>query len=982
MGDRIFTNRTRTTVALGALLFLRALSTALQADDPSGQIDEAFFEKKIRPVLIERCHGCHSATGKQQGNLRLDHPQGWLDGGDSGPAIVPGKPEESLLLKAVRYDADSYQMPPDEKLPDNVVADIASWIASGAPAPAMESDPSARSSKRIIDLSKEREFWSYQPPRRHPHPSAVDHDWSTDAIDLHVRHQLSLKGLEPNPAADRAALLRRISFDLTGLPPTLEELDAFANDSHADAYERAVDRLLASPRFAERFGRHWLDVVRYGESLTLRGFIFPEAWRYRDYVIDAMAEDRPYDEFVREHIAGDLMSSDNLNERQRRVVATTFWMLGNTNLEEQDKKQLEMDVIDEQLDVMGKAFMGQTLGCARCHDHKFDPIPTRDYYALAGILKSAQALDHENVSKWKEVPLPLSNDENTRFTENETAIASLESQTKILKEEITKLVANGQGGSKPSAIVAARDLPGIVVDDSQAKKVGVWQASTHAPSYVGEGYIHDQNGGRGSKTVVFTPELPADGSYEVRLAYTHGTNRASNAKATVFSADGEATKVIDQREAPGLDGHFVSLGTYRCEAKGQNFVILSNEDADGHVIADAVQWLPVQSPSPDTAKTAESPNKTPEQLAAEQKIATKRESLTTLEAELKQRRDPSLRRPKVMTIVEQGQGIDCAICVRGSVHAQGAIAPRGFLQVVGNLELPTAMPTDQSGRLQLAQWITSPQHPLTARVMVNRVWHWLFGQGLVRTTDNFGTTGELPSHPELLDELTLDFMEDGWSIKRLVRRIVLSRTYRSRSANQAASAAIDPENRLLWRVNRRRLEAEEIRDSILALGQGLDLEGRDPKERGATFPAKLESDFGFVDGSRKRSIYLPAFRNAVPDVLKVFDAADSSLPTGARNVSTVAPQALFLTNSPWVRQQATAMARRILDVETKHGSPDEVDRERLSQLFRHALGREGTPAEYDAMLPLVANRPPSEQLPAWTDVCHALLASIDFRTRD
>ncbi len=977
MGECLFTTRARFTVAIGAWLLVCAGSLGLRADDAAG-VDETFFEKRIRPILVERCYECHGASGKRQGNLRLDHPQGWLDGGDSGPAIVPGKPEESLLLKAVRYDADSYQMPPDEKLPESVVADIKAWIASGAPA--AESSPSATSSKRVIDLPKERQFWSYQPPRRHPRPPAVDDDWSGDAIDLHVRHKLGEKGLEPNPAADRATLLRRISFDLTGLPPTPEELEAFASDAHLDAYEQAVDRLLASPRFAERFARHWLDVVRYGESLTLRGFIFPEAWRYRDYVIDAMAEDRPYDEFVREQIAGDLMESDALKERQRRVVATTFWMLGNTNLEEQDKKQLEMDVIDEQLDVLGKAFMGQTLGCARCHDHKFDPIPTHDYYALAGILKSAKALDHENVSKWKEVPVPLSPEEDARFAENETAIAGLENQTKTLKEEITKLVAKGQGGGKASGIVAAANLPGIVVDDSQAKKVGVWQASTHAPSYIGDGYIHDQNAGRGTKTVVFTPELPADGSYEVRLAYTHGTNRASNAKATVFSADGEAIKVIDQRQAPALDGHFISLGTYRCEANGQNFVILSNEDADGHVIADAVQWLPIQAASPETAEPTKSPPKTPEQTAAEEELATKRESLAAMEAELKQRRDSSRRRPKVMTIVEQGQGIDCAICVRGSVHAQGAIAPRGVLQVVGDLE-PLTMPADQSGRLQLARWMTSPRHPLTARVMVNRVWHWLFGQGLVRTTDNFGTTGELPSHPELLDELALDFVEDEWSIKRLVRRIVLSRTYRSSSANQSAAAAVDPENRLLWRINRRRLEAEEIRDTILSLGEGLDLEGpdlegRDIEARGATFPAKLESDFGFVDTSRKRSVYLPAFRNAVPDVLKVFDAADASLPTGARNVSTVAPQALFLANSPWVRQQAAAMAKRTLDLESQD------DRARLARLFRQALGRDGTQAEYDAMLPLVAGRSPSEQMSAWTDVCHALLASIDFRTRD
>jgi hypothetical protein len=397
-----------------------------QAKPTAEQI--AFFERKIRPVLVEHCLTCHSqqadADGKLKGGLRLDSLAGWKAGGDSGPAIVPGKPGESQLLSALRYEA--YEMPPKGKLPDAVIADFEKWIADGAVDPRQGGDAgpdsaAARGARKTIDIEAGRKHWAYQPPRLPELPAVKEPLAAAGRIDRHILARLDEANLAPAVPADRATLARRVYFELTGLPPSPEEVNAFVADASPDAYERLVDRLLASPRFGERWGRHWLDVARFAESLTLRGFILKDAWRYRDYVIEAFNDDLPYDQFVREQIAGDLLAREadvhtaNVAERRRQIVATGLLALGNTNLEEQDKKQLDMDVVDEQLDVIGKAFLAQTISCARCHDHKFDPIPTRDYYALAGILRGSKMLEHANVSQWMEVPLPLAPAEQARL---------------------------------------------------------------------------------------------------------------------------------------------------------------------------------------------------------------------------------------------------------------------------------------------------------------------------------------------------------------------------------------------------------------------------------------------------------------------------------------------------------------------------------------------------------------------------------------
>lgn len=626
-----------------------------------------------------------------------------------------------------------------------------------------------------------------------------------------------------------------------------------------------------------------------------------------------------------------------------------------------------MDVIDEQLDVIGRGLLGQTITCARCHDHKFDPIPTRDYYALAGILKNAKALQHENVSKWLEVPLPLPADEDVRYRRHEEATAALQGRLDLARAALKKATGKTVAGTD-AGIVSVRELAGIVIDDQAARRVGEWQHSQSVKSYVGDGYLHDLDADKGAKTLTFVAELPATGLYEVRLAYTPGENRAVNAPVMVFSAEGEKSIVVNQREAPPLDGRFISLGRYRFERGGQSFVIVSNAGTRGHVVADAVQFLAVAA--------VDSPAASGKSVAADAKtvepdeVLRLRGEVKRLEGELRSLQSEGPQRPMVMTVIEQGDPKDLAIHVRGSVHTLGPVVPRGFLQVATGPEQP-AIPADSGGRRELADWIASPGNPLTARVLVNRVWHWLFGAGLVRTTDNFGTTGEAPSHPELLDDLATKFIEEGWSVKRLIRRIVLSRTYRLSTADDAEGRVIDPENRLLWHRTRRRLDAECLRDAMLQTAGELQQE-----RGGAGFPERLVADYGYVAVSRRRSIYLPVFRNALPDLFEVFDFADPSLVTGQRNASTVAPQALFLLNHPFVIEQSRLAAVRLLR-ESPAGNEG-----RLNHVWRTIVGRKPDIAERHAALEFLASRPagPAEdEAAAWAEIVQALFASLSFR---
>jgi hypothetical protein len=895
-----------------------------------------FFEKRIRPVFVEHCSKCHSTVaGKQKGGLNLDSRAGVLKGGDSGPALVPGKPDESLLVKAVRYADEGLRMPPKGKLPDAVVADLEKWVAMGAPDPRGTTPPAA--AMKALDLAEGRKFWAFQSPRQHPVPAVKDAAWPRSDIDRFLLARLEAQGTKPAGDTDKATLLRRVAFDLIGLPPTPEQLDAFLADQSPEAFARVVDGLLASPHFGERWGRHWLDVARYAESSGGgRSLLFKDAWRYRDYVIDAFNRDKPFDRFVVEQVAGDLLPFATPQDRHDQLVATAFLVLGPTNYERQDKDVLEMDVIDEQLDTLGRAFLGMTIGCARCHDHKFDPIPTRDYYALAGIFKSTQVMIHDNVSRWVEMPLPMSPQEQAAVKAHDAAVAAV--QTKLKQ-------ARGGKGAVASGAVAPTALPGIVLDDTQAKRVGPWKHSTYSGTFVGSGYLYDERGMKGDKTLTFVPDFPEDGRYEVRLAYVPHSNRANKVPVTILHLDGETAVHVNQREAPPLDGRFVSLGTYRFDKNGPWFVLVSNDGTNGHISVDAVQFLP-------------------EAMVKEERRPAKPGkpgNAKRLEDELKRLQAKGPERPVAMA-VKEAKVEDCHVCIRGVTHNRGEEVPRGFLQVMMRDPMPT-LPGKESGRRELAAWLVSPDNPLTARVMVNRVWHYLFGTGLVRTVDNFGTTGELPSHPELLDYLALQLVREGWSVKALVRSIVLSRAYQMRCDGPLA----DPENRLLARMNRHRLDAEAIRDAILAVSGRLDRTLGGPTMRKGT-----ASEYGYQFDDVRRSVYTPVFRNRLLELFEAFDFADPNLVGGRRNVSTVATQALFLMNSPFVLEEARHAAKAAL----ASPGPDEA---RVERAYRAALGRLPTARERELALACVGGASEEERVTAWERFYQALFACLDFR---
>jgi hypothetical protein len=848
----------------------------------------------------------------------------------------------------------------------------------------------------------EQVFWSYQPLRRANPPATLNIDWPSGAIDQFILARLEQSGRRPARAADRATLMRRLHFDLIGLPPSIDEIDAFLNDRSPQAIATVVDRLLDSPHFGERWGRHWLDMARYADSSGGgRSLLFQNAWRYRDYVINAFNQDRPFNQFVREQIAGDLLPSANDDERAERFIATAFLIIGPHNYELQDKEQLRMDVVDEQIEAVGRAFLGQTLSCARCHDHKFDPIPTMDYYALAGIFRSTKSLTPGNVSGFEQHELPVSPERRAAIDGHAIALKEIQSQLDVAKNELKYLQASANSGH------ALQRLIGQVVDDVQATIVGNWTKSKHNPGYVGDGYIHDGASGKGEKSVTFHVDLPQDGLYEVRLSYTHGANRSPSVPITVHHADDQETVQVDERQPPPIDETFVALGRWRFRKGPSDAAVISNEGTTGHVIVDAIQFIPVELLERDE-KSAREMNGTaqhaqpPSTQVSLQEATTKVKRLEAKFKKLKESAPPPA--PLTMGVKDEKNTEDFRVCIRGDVHNLGQEVRRGFLSVASQPDQagprdsdPIATARDrsiqspsiasgESGRRELADWLVSHSNPLTPRVTVNRIWSHLFGAGLVRTSDNFGSTGEQPSHPELLDWLALRFIELGWSHKKLIREIVLSRSYQMASrpdpASEAPAAELaaslpsssDPENRLLAYQNRKRLDAECLRDSILSVSGQLDLQRGGPAIR-----EKTDSEYGYRFDSKRRSVYSPVFRNNLPDILEVFDFANPNTPTGRREVSTLPSQALYLMNSPMVMESAQRAAEAILEWDL----PDE---QRVILSYRRVLGRPPTTSELGLSIaylqdtkPDRANNLVAHRVQAWSRFYQSLIASVDFR---
>jgi cytochrome c553 len=932
------------------------LATATSQGAATG--DAEFFEKRVRPLLVEHCQECHGAD-KQKGSLRLDHQAGWKTGGDSGPALIPGKSADSLLWKVVSYTDRDLKMPPKKKLSDAQLADLKQWIDSGAVDP-RDTPPSA--TKHGTQPKADGSFWSFQPPVVKPVPTVKNTAWPANDIDRHVLAKLEASGLEPAPDADATTFARRLSFDLTGLPPSSAPGANLVTE---------VEKQLASPAFAERWTSHFMDMTRFAESSGGgRSLPFKDAWRFRDYLLEAIRDEVPLDQMIVQMIAGDLLPHQNATERRRHLTATGFLALGPTNYEEQDKGMLRMDIVDEQLDSIGKTFLGMTIGCARCHDHKFDPIPTRDYYALAGILRSTRTLKNytDNVAHWIDTPLPFEGSQEEALQKQEAAVSKLEAQIGDLKDALRD--ARGSTLRKRKRL-SPQDLPGVVVDDTEAQKVGDWKTSSRYPPFIGGGYAHDANQGRGEKTISFTPKLPVAGRYEVRIAYSGAPDRAQKVPVTVLHADGEDLVHFTQA-TERLNGlQFATIGTWRFESSGQNYVLLSNAGAEGYVTVDAVQFLPADADMPDM----------PAKIASQQETEIKGK-LSALEKELKLLKKSGPSRPEAMTVADDPLPEDARIHIRGNIRNLGAPVPRGFLQVALKGPAPV-IPTDQSGRLQFAQWIGSRQNPLTARVLVNRIWHWIFGAGIVRTTDNFGSTGELPSHPELLDYLAVKFMEEGWSLKKIVREMVLSRTYRQSSDHRSDKAKLsDPDNRLLSHMNRKRLDAECLRDGMLVAAGTLDSTFGGANVGGAT---KVDSndqkvqnlEYGFPFDDTRRSVYTAAFRNVRHPLFEVFDFADINQPIGQRTTSTVATQALFLMNNPQVIEQARAAADLVL-----RESTDSTSGIRLA--YQRSLSRQPDAREQALALDylegtLSGNATKEETRDTWARLIQTLWALPEFR---
>jgi hypothetical protein len=939
-----------------------------------------FFEQQVRPLLVKRCYECHSAdAGTAEGGLRLDSRDGWETGGDSGAAIEAGNVAGSLLITAIRYEG--LEMPPDGRLPAEEVAILERWVEMGAPDPRTAAAMDA-TRPQSIDFDEARQFWSFQPPRRHDVPQIARHDWPQSDIDRFVLARIEEVGLAPTDDADPRTWLRRVTFDLTGLPPTPEELKSFQHNPSEEARHRVVDRLLASSAFGEHWGRHWLDVARYAD--TNGGDFnatFKSAWRYRDYVIAALNADKPFDQFVREQLAGDLLEWESDEERAEHLVATGFLMVGCKMLSERDKEKFRMDVVDEQIDTVGRAFLGLTLGCARCHDHKFDPLPTADYYALAGIFQSTESFRGESqkyVSTWKEVELPVPAEVKAALDEYQqqtsrlqASIAGLEAEQKSLSDRLTAL--NPQEG-------------GIIVDDSQAKLVGNWKKSTYSPRYFGEGYIHNDKQGLGEKSATFTPTLPHAGEYEVRFAFAGSGGRATNVPVVVRHATGEERLTVDQTKPAPIDQLWLSLGKFTFEKGRAGSVTVETSDTNGYVLADAMQFLPTDPP----AETEPTAGEKAAMARLREQIADVGAQLDAAQLHLKEHQaaePPPI--PTCMAVREMETIADAAIRIRGEVHREGEIIPRGFLTVLAEDQRPQLKDTSQSGRLELADWVASADNPLTARVIVNRVWQHLFGRGIVPTVDNFGHLGQMPTHPELLDTLAVEFVDDGWSLKRLIRRLVLSRTYGLSSlppesagddeSQAATSEHPDPADELLTHARRRRLPAESIRDAMLAVSGQLDRQaGGSPVEPLAYLAIGTSGSKSAdlkIDENRRRSIYLPMVRNDLPEMLRLFDIADPELVTGRRPVTNVPAQALYLMNSPFVATAASETAARIMDSTTD-------DRQRLDRAYVLLLSREPTETERERALHFLTADGEQSTPQTWSQFVHILLASTEFRMLD
>jgi hypothetical protein len=904
------------------------LRIALAADAQAGTEGVEFFESKIRPVLVDKCYQCHSEQSKKlKGDLKLDSPAGLLRGGESGmPSVVPGHPEKSKLVEAIAYKNDDLQMPPKEKLPAEVVANFESWVRMGAPDPRTTAGIVSTGKTSHLNIAAAKsEWWSFKPPVAHAPPVVKDTGWVKSPIDAFVLAKLEEKGLRPNVEADKRTLIRRATFDLIGLPPTPEEIADFEADASPSAFETVVDRLLASPHYGERWGRHWLDVCRYADS---KGYVFQEERRYpfaytfRDWVVRAFNEDLPYDQFIIDQLAADRL---NPGEDKSALAAMGFLTVGRRFLNNQ------ADIIDDRLDVMGRGLLGLTIGCARCHDHKFDPIPTADYYSLYGVFASStEPADLPEITSAKDNPQRADYENQRKKLE-----AELEQFRAARLGEITANLRTAK--SIADAMMAARELAnGGPKDDAAmraiAQKYGVRRlAMARWKAYLDR---------------VGKPSDPIFAAWAMLSAVPEAEIPAKLQDAAKACTNPLVAAVLTEKPPKSL----------RDVADRYGEVIAKH--AKPEKLSDASEEALRQVTYAETGPTSVTLAEVDQLLNNDErnKLRGLRQKVDQLAAT-----HPGVP-AKAMVLVDLPQPVQPHVFKRGNPGMPGDTVPRAFLSVLSPRQRPAF--NEGSGRLELAKDIASKDNPLTARVMVNRVWAHHFGFGLVRTPSDFGRRGEPPTHPELLDDLAAHFVQDGWSVKRLHKRMMLSAVYQQSSddANAAARAA-DPENRLLWKMNRQRLDFEAMRDSLLAVSGSLDpaVGGRAVDLLAQPFTHR-RTLYGFID------------RQNLPNVFRAFDFASPDQHTPQRYLTTVPQQALFLMNSPFVIESAKLLAKR----------PDLVavddTSKRIERMYALALGRKPTAEELKLGRAFLESETASRatMLNPWEKYAQVLLETNEF----
>lgn len=1069
-------NRVKRLAFVGVLCIVAVASVTVHGEEgpPSVRQPDAkqveFFEAKIRPVLLQHCYECHSADAKHvKGGLLLDTRVAIRKGGDSGAAVVPGNVDESLLIGALQHE--SFEMPPKGKLPDSVIADFVKWVEMGAPDP--REGGAARSAE--IDFAKAREFWSFRPIRKNELPPVNDAAWPTAEVDHFVLAKLEDKGLQPVAAAGRRELIRRATFDLIGLPPTPSEVEAFVNDQAPDAFRKVVDRLLESEHYGERWGRYWLDVARYSEDQAHTFSVRPNdnGYRYRDWVVRAFNADMPYDKFVRWQIAGDLLAPES-PENYDHLIALGFFGLGAQYYKNSDAAKAAADELDDRVDTLSRGFLGLTVSCARCHDHKFDPIPTQDYYSLAGIFRSSRLHNAPLCSPQAVKAYNEGQQEIKRANEalKKFLTAAKESAAESKVDEIAKYMvavwqfraaqaagqklqpkdfAQGHGVNefllkrwlaflepKQKGKIAeleewfGLDLKTLQSSDATQAPTQVLQVAQRFQERVQRGIqIRDgvvtQNLVKGDEahqpgsprfvTPLVTKARPTAGidvdirgAKQLVLVVTDGGNGRSCDHAdwiapTLLGPQGELKltelkwkkdegdlgtrlnanyqgnpiRVGGKQYAEGIGVHATSKITYDLPAGYERFRAIggldnSGSDQGGCGDQASVQFS-VYTETPTSGPIVPESDLLTKVLGKDGPFTVKDEDLANflpndkraefdkLQAGVENAKQSAPEMYGVAHAYAEGKVADMKVFVRGNPARQRELAPRRFLRVLAGEDRPHY--TEGSGRQQLAEAIASDENPLTARVMVNRIWQHHFGRGIVGTPSNFGKLGDPPTHPRLLDYLAARFIESGWSVKVIHREIMLSSTYRLSTAENAANLQVDADNRYLWRMNRRRLDVESWRDALL------DVAGRLDRKIGG--PSTNLADVNNV----RRTVYAKISRHELDSLLRLFDFPDANITSEKRTETTVPQQQLFVLNSPFMVTQAKAFAARL----QREAATNDAARIRLA--FQLAYGRPPEDVEIDLGKAYLSGAFDSQnKLSLWESYAQVLLSSNEFMYLD